>query len=411
MENNKTTKESREEILERILEETARNPYKPGEIRNKPAKPVRKEYVQRTQVFSSAEAQAALMAEIEAQKRPKRPAVRRPDKPPETSINRENQPEPQAPIQPEPKPQIQSQVQPQIQPKPQPESAKPDRIEKTDQPGELQDKYAALEKINRIKREKAAAAKEAIKKKTELENAIRAQETAQNQTDDQEDKADENSDEKVNIFTPDDDGDYGYDYDDDYEAPAKNQDFIWEAAALFQNAVCIIFAVFAIFTQIFNFSGVSGESMQPTLNENDQLFVLDAFYKPSKGDIVIIDNKTSALLDENGKVTEKGGLDCKIVKRVIALGGDKVDIDFENGTVSVNDEVLEENYISEPTTRDAGAFEYPLTIPEGYAFVLGDNRNVSKDSRHEDVGLIPENEIIGKVIMRVYPFGSFGTVE
>lgn len=372
MEKNKVTKESREEVLERILEETARNPYKPGERKkSQTAKPVKKEYVQRTQVFSSAEAQAALLAEMEAEKRPKKPAEMGSIKLPDGNSGRRN--------------------------RNQSEAVKPAGNETVRTESEF-DKYAALENINRIKKEKAAAAKEAIKKKAELENAIRAQENAKDSK--KENPVFSEKDEKVNIFTPDEE-----------EQDTKAVSVLLEASDLFQNALCIIFAVFVIFTQIFVFSGVSGESMSPTLSDSDQLFVLDAFYKPTQGDVVIIDNKTAALLDENGNVTEKTGLDCRIVKRIIALGGDTVDIDFEKGVVTVNGKALEEKYISEPTTRDEGAFEYPLTVPGGYAFVLGDNRNISKDSRHEDVGLVPEDEIIGKVILRYYPFGSFGTVE
>ncbi len=374
MEKNKA-KESREEVLERILEETARNPYRPGERKkSQPAKPIRKEYVQRTQVFSSAEAQAALLAEMEADTPPKKTTERGSVKLPDRNFAREDRSRSEAV-----KPTVNETV----------------HIENEN------DKYAALEKINRIKKEKAAAAKEAIKKKAELENAIRAQENSDNQTKISSPVFSESGGEKVNIFNP----------DEEEEQEPKDISILLEASNLFQNAICVVFALFVIFTQIFVFSGTSGESMSPTLSDGDQLICLDAFYKPSQGDVVIIDNKTSALLDENKKITEKTGLDCRIVKRIIALGGDTVDIDFENGIVNVNGKALEEKYISEPTTRDEGAFEYPLTVPDGYAFVLGDNRNISKDSRHEDVGLIPEDEIAGKVILRYYPLGSFGTVE
>ena len=205
---------------------------------------------------------------------------------------------------------------------------------------------------------------------------------------------------------------YDESYDDipDFSSEKDAVQLIYTTASIFQYAVSILFAVFIIFGYIINFSGVSGESMMPTLSDGDTILALRAAYTPERGDVVIIDSKTAALLDENGNITEKSGLGCKITKRIIAVGGDTVDIDFEKGTVTVNGGVLEENYISEPTTRDEGAFEYPLTIPEGYVFVLGDNRNISKDSRHADVGLVPEDEIIGKAVMKVFPFGSFGTI-
>ena len=115
-------------------------------------------------------------------------------------------------------------------------------------------------------------------------------------------------------------------------------------------------------------------------------------HKFSYGDIVII--------------TQPNALHKTLIKRVIAVGGQTVDIDEEAGIVYVDGEPLREEYTLEPTYIK-GDMEFPIHVPEGYVFVMGDNRNDSTDSRMKVVGLIDERYIMGKVLVRLSPFGQW----
>lgn len=145
-----------------------------------------------------------------------------------------------------------------------------------------------------------------------------------------------------------------------------------------------------LFNTTYCFEHVSGKSMNDTYQDGDLLLV-----KRNKGtsydyeDVVILDLKNR----------EEIGSD--FIKRVIGKEGDVIDIDFKTGAVTRNGEVLNEPYIKELTFLDEGGHEYPVTVPEGCYFVMGDNRNDSLDSRSEKVGFVPEKEIKGKVIKRL----------
>ena len=143
---------------------------------------------------------------------------------------------------------------------------------------------------------------------------------------------------------------------------------------------------------------VSGTSMCRTLLDGDYLFVLSntIYREPQQGDIVVISKES---FDDG----------APIVKRVIATEGQTVDIDFNLGIVYVDGVALEEDYTYTATTRQEGV-NFPLTVEEGCIFVLGDNRAVSRDSRSEEIGLIREQEVLGKVIFLFLP-GTNGTDE
>ncbi len=146
----------------------------------------------------------------------------------------------------------------------------------------------------------------------------------------------------------------------------------------------------------FNFSNVSGSSMEPTLSGGDRILVQIIAYTPKVGDIII----TNSLID----------FGSPLVKRVIAKGGDVVDINAQTGDVSVNGIVISEPYISEKTTY-LGDAVYPFTVPTGEIFVMGDNRQASNDSRNAQIGCIDERDVVGKVLFRISPFNKFGAVN
>lgn len=184
-----------------------------------------------------------------------------------------------------------------------------------------------------------------------------------------------------------------------YEIPEETQEThvpYKEYIEWIETIVFAFFAVLLIFTFVVRQVNVDGESMLPTLENGEKLIVHHIGYTPERGDIVIVDSLN---------------LGKPIVKRVIAVGGDTIDINFETGEVKLNGTVLDEPYIKDPTKLDEGGQTYPVTVPSGYYFVMGDNRMDSLDSRSERVGLVSTDEIAGKVIYRIYPGTKIGTVQ
>lgn len=173
--------------------------------------------------------------------------------------------------------------------------------------------------------------------------------------------------------------------------------FNWKKEALdwvISIAVAIVIAL-VIKTYVFTLVRVDGPSMNPTLTNGDVLYANRFMYKPAVGDIIIFRPPNSPK--------------TPYIKRVIAVGGQTVDVNGEEHTVTVDGVVLDEDYIAEPL-ESSGTMEYPCTVPEGYIFVMGDNRNNSRDSRDATVGLIPLGNVIGKAEFRLLPFSDFGSL-
>jgi len=158
-----------------------------------------------------------------------------------------------------------------------------------------------------------------------------------------------------------------------------------------QALVCSVLAVVIVFTFVIRMIGVDGHSMLPTLQHGDRLLVLNSlWYDDYKyGDIVIL--RKDGVFDSD-----------PIVKRVIATGGQTVDIDFFSGSVYVDGQLLDEDYINELTFTPEGT-EFPLTVPEGSIFVMGDNRNASSDSRDSRLGTVDNRYVIGRAVLLVFP--------
>ncbi len=167
--------------------------------------------------------------------------------------------------------------------------------------------------------------------------------------------------------------------------------FEWVDSIITAIVVCILFLAF-----IFRIINVSGVSMMDTLLDGDKVIITDLLYKPSVGDIVVI-NRSEELSEP-------------IIKRIIAKEGQSLSIDFDSGDVTVDGVVINEPYIKSATTKK-GSGDIPEVIPKGYVFVMGDNRDRSKDSRSKEVGLINVENILGKAKFIIYPMNRVGVVR
>lgn len=171
-------------------------------------------------------------------------------------------------------------------------------------------------------------------------------------------------------------------------------------------------AVVIIFTFLFRIVTIVGDSMQNTFYGREKIVITNLFYEPAYGDVIVISRNANNSAKDSLITAEP------IIKRVIATGGQYVDIDFDMGKVYVGHDLgdmveLSEPYTKTPTNMKSDV-EFPVYVPEGYVFVLGDNRNDSKDSRFSEIGedgLINEKYILGKAVIRIFPFDRIGAIK
>ena len=165
------------------------------------------------------------------------------------------------------------------------------------------------------------------------------------------------------------------------------------------DLVCLLSGIVLVLLMLFRIVIVSGASMNSTLIDGDYLLLLsNVFYtQPEAGDVIVATKEDF----KNGE---------PIIKRVIATEGQKVDIDFVAGVVYVDDVALDEPYTLTPTNLEEGV-AFPLVVEDNCIFVMGDNRNMSKDSRSLEIGQIDIRQVLGKAILIIFPGNDKGNTE
>lgn len=176
------------------------------------------------------------------------------------------------------------------------------------------------------------------------------------------------------------------------ETEEKKEPESWESTAYCcaQALITAVVGVVVLFTFFIRLIGVSGGSMQDTLYTGDRLLVLNSIFCDFQpGDVVVVNDYNA-------------GLNETLVKRIVAVGGQTVDIDFDAGIVYVDGQALDEPYAKEPTYKSEGT-QFPLTLAEDEVFVMGDNRNHSTDSRDTRLGPVKVGYLQGKALLLVMP--------
>lgn len=173
---------------------------------------------------------------------------------------------------------------------------------------------------------------------------------------------------------------------------SENRRKIMHSLFDWMGTLVVALSVFALlFSFVVRIVAVDGSSMLPSFENGDRLLlsVMDNTF--ARGDVVVVDRYT----------------DDPLIKRVIAVGGDTISIDGD-GRVHINGKYVYEGYIQgETVLRD---FSGEVKVPQGYLFIMGDNRTVSKDSRSAEIGLVSEKDVLGKAVFCVWPIQSVGKI-
>ena len=195
--------------------------------------------------------------------------------------------------------------------------------------------------------------------------------------------------------------------------PAKSEgngiSFLFDALEMFVWALAILLL---LFTFTLRLCRVEGASMEDTLHDGESLLLYSLFYEPQQDDIVVFH-----------LTGETPNLEKMLVKRVIATGGQTVEINFKTNKITVDGIVYDDQHAVLKNNADVIVNQYlyfrpdwqydakndsmTVTVPEGHLFVLGDNRNFSRDSRDADIMFVDERAVLGKVILRAAPFTVF----
>jgi signal peptidase I len=163
------------------------------------------------------------------------------------------------------------------------------------------------------------------------------------------------------------------------------------------TAVLVLLVLLSVF--VGRVVAVDGSSMVPTLRDGDFLLLRSIGYTPKQGDVVVLTKDFSTHVGDS------------IIKRVIAVGGQTVRIDYDESKVYVDGVALDEPYINEPMVPLSGETISEMTVPEGSVFVMGDNRNHSSDSRLAELGAIDERYIIGQAVLRLLPIQTIAVLS